>query len=305
MERLVMPQRSNLFQHLVHNIYESMRHEWNVITESAMMLHSITGRMREVDIKVEASLCGETIILSIECCDRSRISDVTWVEAMLKKHEFLTTKKLILWSRSGFTRDALEVAKFHGVTCISPQNEDDVDWARLGKELKDGFVKHVIPKYHAFIDCEGADSEKFRIEADAVNVDILDGQGAILGSSHIIFDQMKSHPMVGTTLLDHARPDYGDFYLERPPQGEWYATDREGKQGKIFRFGLGVKATVEEGKISTASALHTDKLFTLASSDLNSGTLEITIEETAGSDPRISGAHIPKGSIRVKSVWPS
>jgi hypothetical protein len=205
----------------------------------------------------------------------------------------------------GFTRDALEVAKFHGVTCISPQNEDDVDWARLGKELKDGFVKHVIPKYHAFIDCEGADGEKFRIEADAVNVDILDGQGAILGSSHIIFDQMKSHPMVGTTLLDHARPDYGDFYLERPPQGEWYATDREGKQGKIFRFGLGVKATVEEGKISTASALHTDKLFTLASSDLNSGTLEITIEETAGSDPRISGAHIPKGSIRVKSVWPS
>ncbi|MFL6052419.1 MAG: hypothetical protein ACJ72W_05800, partial [Actinoallomurus sp.] len=50
------------------------------VTESAMLIDRRTGEEREVDVLIEADVAGHTLRIGIECSDRKRPADVTWVE---------------------------------------------------------------------------------------------------------------------------------------------------------------------------------------------------------------------------------
>ena len=55
------------------------------------------------------------VFISIECRDSKRPADVSWIEEMKSKHERLATSELILVSRSGFTKQAIEIAQKYGI----------------------------------------------------------------------------------------------------------------------------------------------------------------------------------------------
>ena len=125
-----MPKRSNEFQKLVYLIKKQMAGSATV-TESKPLLDRLTETEREVDICIETAIGGHTLVISIECQDRGRRADVSWVEEMKAKHERLPTNALVLVSRSGLTREALKVAQLSGIETLGFEDLDEQAVARV------------------------------------------------------------------------------------------------------------------------------------------------------------------------------
>lgn len=72
----------------------------------------ITGTQREVDISIRSNVGLSPILIIIECRDRSRAQDTTWVEQLYTKSLLVGANKVIAVSKNGFTKPCKKVAKF-------------------------------------------------------------------------------------------------------------------------------------------------------------------------------------------------
>ena len=85
-----MPIRTNEFQRLIAAI-QSHLDPGSTVTESAMLADVATSTRREADVVLSGRVGGQAVTVSIECRDRSRGPDVTWVDEMQTKHSRLPT----------------------------------------------------------------------------------------------------------------------------------------------------------------------------------------------------------------------
>jgi len=122
-----MPKRSNKFQKLITAIHACIAHDVSV-NESAFLVDKETGKEREVDILLKSQLGDYSVVLSVEVNDRSRQAGSGWVEEMAGKHQALLTNKLVLVSRSGFTKPAMEKAKIRGIEALTIEEACATDW---------------------------------------------------------------------------------------------------------------------------------------------------------------------------------
>src|SRR5205085_7116871 len=74
-----------------------------IVTESKLLRYRAANVDREIDLVIEKQVGDYTITIGIECQGRGRVANVEWVEQMITKHQTLSTNKLILVSKSGFT----------------------------------------------------------------------------------------------------------------------------------------------------------------------------------------------------------
>lgn len=109
-----MPRRTNEFQSLIA-VVQSHLDEGAVVEESALLEDMLTGTKREVDICVRGCIARQPVIISLECRDRGRTADVSWVEEMQSKHSRLATNQLVLVSHKGFTTEAIRVANKYNI----------------------------------------------------------------------------------------------------------------------------------------------------------------------------------------------
>lgn len=82
-----------------------------------------------MDIVIEGTIGNQSVVVSVECRDRARSADVTWVEQMQSKHARLPTNVLVLCSHSAFTEEAERVAALYGIRCcqfidVAPDEPD-------------------------------------------------------------------------------------------------------------------------------------------------------------------------------------
>ena len=125
-----MPPRTNEFQQLIVAIQSHLDPNSSVI-ESAMLADGLTGTKREVDIVVSGRVGAQVVTVSIECRDRARPADVTWVDEMQAKHSRLPTNVLVLVSHSSFTPEARRVADKYGIRCLELNDRDAATPDRL------------------------------------------------------------------------------------------------------------------------------------------------------------------------------
>ena len=118
-----MPPRTNEFQQLIVAIQSHLDPDSSVV-ESAMLEDALTGAKREVDIVVSGRVGAQLVTVSIECRDRTRPADVTWVDEMQAKHSRLPTNVLVLVSHSSFTQEARRVADKYGIRCLELNDRD-------------------------------------------------------------------------------------------------------------------------------------------------------------------------------------
>lgn len=102
-----MPKRSTPFQAIVRLVREHFAQSGVTITESKLLRDAVTGYKPEVDIVIEGELDGEPMVISVEVIEHSRKATIEWVHRMLRKHRDLPTNRLLLVSKSGFSRQAL------------------------------------------------------------------------------------------------------------------------------------------------------------------------------------------------------
>jgi len=100
-----MPARSTSFQRLITAVHACSISK-SKISESAMLRDFDTGESREVDILIASEESEYELLMGIEVVEWTRRADVPWVEKMIQKHQRLPTNKLVLISKSGFTKPA-------------------------------------------------------------------------------------------------------------------------------------------------------------------------------------------------------
>ena len=88
-----MPRRTNEFQRLIAAIQGHLD-PGSSVAESELLPDRITGTGREVDVVISGKVGSQPVTVSVECRDRARSADVTWVEQMQAKHSRLATNVL-------------------------------------------------------------------------------------------------------------------------------------------------------------------------------------------------------------------
>lgn len=281
-----MPKRSNVFQRLVKLLHDRLDKNWEV-HESEMLCNRLTGDDREVDIVLKYKLGPHEVIVAIECTDAKRPASSTWVEAMAKKHEFLATSKLVLWSAKGFYKPAIITAEKLGIETVSQNDDIDVEWATISKIFKDGFLKVVQSSFNFFIDVVDTDGKKTRLEEPHNYLFKIEGKESFFTILHLR-QYVMSLQELGTALLDHATKDKKDFWIKYEPSFECQVQKKNGEWVKPFRIGFGIKANVEETKAESRTVQYQNTVSTLAVGKLTSGSLELFIEEKPDQNPKVS-----------------
>jgi len=83
---------------------------------------------REVDILIVQSIAGHKIQIAVECRDKSRKDDITWIDAVIGKYADLEVNKIVAVSRSGFSQPAIEKAIEHKIETITLKQALRRDW---------------------------------------------------------------------------------------------------------------------------------------------------------------------------------
>lgn len=134
-----MPKRSNAFQRLILAIHKQLAGHASV-TESGMLRDRVSGELREVDVVISAREAGYDLVIGVECCDHARKATVEWVEQKCAKHASLATNKLVLVSRSGFTRPATRKAQLYGAVPLALEQTLAVDWTAVVHRVQRVFI---------------------------------------------------------------------------------------------------------------------------------------------------------------------
>jgi hypothetical protein len=154
-----MPKRSNDFQKLVTLINGCLKTSGKV-EESALLIDRLTGDEREVDVFISSSIGDYAVNVSVEVIDRGRKADLSWIDAMHGKHAHLPTDKLVLVSRSGFTRPAIKKAADLGIEVISFEEAFSTDWDLAVRMSATGFFSVTNFNYKCTAVCAHPDGPK-------------------------------------------------------------------------------------------------------------------------------------------------
>lgn len=75
-----------------------------------------TGQYREVDASIRYTVGSCELLITIECRDRSRVQDVTWIEQLATKRAHIGADRTIAVSSTNFTAAAAKAAAAHNIS---------------------------------------------------------------------------------------------------------------------------------------------------------------------------------------------
>jgi len=136
-----MPKRSNQFQRLITNIYGAMSNVDGGKVSESIFLTEPNGIKREIDILLERELYGHLLRIAVECRDRSRKSDIEWVDNLIGKYKNLNVNKIIAVSKSGFSEKAAQKALDNNIELRTLEECLSLDWMKEFYELNIGEFK--------------------------------------------------------------------------------------------------------------------------------------------------------------------
>ncbi|MBV1718648.1 MAG: hypothetical protein KMY51_01430 [Desulfomicrobium sp.] len=253
---------------------------------------------REIDIVGITTVHGYEIVLSIECRDHARPADVTWVEGMAKKHEHLPTSKLVLWSRSGFTKAAHRKAAALKIDTVLQGEIEDKKWAEIALAFVNGMFKYVEPKFSAFVDVEVNEGmhERFQpcdhFSFGTKKLSAKQNIGALLPAIY-------GMPEIRTIVLDNAPEGESNFYVEWKFPDEIYVWNQEKRVGRLFRLGIEIKTSTEASSLEVRSTVRNEVVYTVATAATQRGEIDLLVKEIVGLPPALSLRFISKNNGRL------
>jgi hypothetical protein len=110
------------FEKIVARIQQMM--DPNAVVTHNEFLEDRTGNKRQFDVVIRGQFGGRSVLGVIECKDQRTKTGPDTIEAFAKKAENLGANLRIVVSRSGFTEQALNLAKYENVGCLSLLPDD-------------------------------------------------------------------------------------------------------------------------------------------------------------------------------------
>lgn len=232
-----MPKRSNEFQAIVFMIKQHVAPAGATVTESKEMRDARTTEDREVDVVIEFRAADEDIVISAEVQDRSRPADIQWVEQQIAKHESLPTQRLVLVSRSGFSKRARLRADAAGgwVSTVQPEYLPDGRADDLFITSATTTPRRIMMK----LEVEGGE---LLVDNVPLNADLYNEALDNIGTFHELYDRLMSEqvwPALAQEQLD--QQDWGNdtfhFEVDARTLGLWGKTI-DGEHLRILEFGV-------------------------------------------------------------------
>lgn len=137
-----MPSRTNTFQKVIYLLQQHLAGSATV-SESEFLIDRSNGERREVDVCIRSSIAETQVLICLECRDRQRKADVTWVEEMHGKHLTLPTDHLVLVSNSGFTPSAISKADAYGIETVTPGGQSDAKVKEMASKFNNARLTRV------------------------------------------------------------------------------------------------------------------------------------------------------------------
>ena len=127
-----MPKRSNQFQKLIKFITDQLVPEGATVEESVELeeMGVDNSSKREVDILIQYDIGIAPIRIAIECRDRTRKDDITWIDGIAGKYKNLPVNKVIAISNSGFSSTALQKAELNNIETLTLEEATKMEWQK-------------------------------------------------------------------------------------------------------------------------------------------------------------------------------
>lgn len=120
------------FHKLVECLERALNGSDNVEIDSPRFLpDKVTGKLREHDVVLTYKQPNRTVLVAIECRDRSRKIDVGQIEAFHTKCRDTGIDKGVIVCSKGFFAPALEKAKHYNIDCLLLEEVKKLDWCLL------------------------------------------------------------------------------------------------------------------------------------------------------------------------------
>jgi hypothetical protein len=181
------------------------------VTESKFLYDAQSQIEREVDIVIEGNFDGEPVVTSVEVIEHSRPATIEWVEQQINKHRYLPTNRLVLVSKSGFSKNARTRAAVEGgwVEVVTPQAVEK-EGQPVTKSLFIGNFQMKPTSYHLYVQPPG---EEIRPVDVPVDMNIYDSDGAFLGIALDLATEILSLDFVREKVFKDARnhPEHADL----------------------------------------------------------------------------------------------
>jgi len=120
------------FERLVALIESALAPAGAVVKSPDHIPDIFTGEQREVDASIRCKIGSVELLIVVECRDRARTEDVTWIEQLATKQKHVGAAHTVAVSSTGFSEPALAAARVHGISTrtIRDITDDDIrSWA--------------------------------------------------------------------------------------------------------------------------------------------------------------------------------
>jgi len=103
------------FEGLVSRIEMVLKPRGARVKSPDWIIDRITGELREVDASIRYDTNGVPVLITVECRDRAKVQDVTWIEQLVTKRTDIGATHTIAVTSSQFTEPALCKARQYGI----------------------------------------------------------------------------------------------------------------------------------------------------------------------------------------------
>lgn len=103
------------FEYLVTRIEHALAPKGATVKSPDLIVDKLTGQLREVDASIRFKAGTSEFLITIECRDRIKIEDTTWIEQLATKQTNIGATKTIAVTSNSFTLPAIKKAKFYGI----------------------------------------------------------------------------------------------------------------------------------------------------------------------------------------------
>src|SRR6266545_2767608 len=96
----------------------------------------LTGEMREVDVSIRSQVGSVEVLVTVECRDRAKTEDVTWIEQLATKQKHVGATHTVAVSSTGFSEPALTAARIHGISTRTIEDITDTEIQAWAEKLE-------------------------------------------------------------------------------------------------------------------------------------------------------------------------
>jgi hypothetical protein len=124
------------FEKLVARIEGALVPDGAVVKSPDRLLDLFTGELREVDVSIRSKVGSVEVLITVECRDRAKTEDVTWIEQLATKQKHIGATHTIAVSSTGFSEPAVTAARIHGISTRTIEEVTDAEIRAWAEKLE-------------------------------------------------------------------------------------------------------------------------------------------------------------------------